>query len=422
MAEEQTLDTLHDDTEDTQPTGTGTGSEGADGKEGADGIEPTGSGAGAPSPRAGGEPAPEPTAEDLAATAAATLEAETAAAATTAAAEGGGEPAPTDGAEGSDPPVVASGVEQFLAQFGIADGLITFEAEEGVEGSVAQTKHYNDLTQEEQFNILSDLAEAGAPSAEEKYGLEQSEIGLINFVRENGGTVEEALNKMAQERVDQLRTMETASGVDYDAMGNDSMMARYLKDQDPEASEQEVTEEVARRKEGRFYEKDVESIRGSYKTEALAKANEAENTETLAFEAELEVQRGVIATAVNEVESVAGWKVNNDQKNEVLSDLLETNDDGDSKFMADVFSDPKELFRVAWLAKNAEAYIDELEKHYKRENANEYQRGKEHGINGLPSTPIGSGSSAPSGTAAPEAPAASREEKVTSTSNLWDND
>jgi len=392
LENEHTMSSLHDDDDITLDGGT----------EGEEGNKPTEPVPSAPSPREGGS-TEEPT-EPV-------------------------EPSePTEPAERSEPaeptePELpqASGVDQFLAQYGITDGMITFEA--GEEGGEPTTQHFNELSQEEQFNVLSDLANSGAPKLEEKYGLDEKEIGLVNFVRENGGDVDQILNNMAMERLEQLQMIQNATGLDFDAMDNEAMMAKYLKDQEPEATEQEIADEVARRKEGKFFEKDVASIRDAYKSNAAAEAEAAKAQEAKDFEAELEEQRGIIATAVNEVDSVIGWKVDNNQKNEILSELLETNEEGDSKFMAEVFSDPQRLFKAAWLYHNAESYVDELEKHYKREVANAFHRGKEQAINGLPTTPIGSGNTAPtSGGVKPTTPTAPREEKVTTTGNLWDNE
>jgi len=102
----------------------------------------------------------------------------------------------------------------------------------------------------------------------------------------------------------------------------------------------------------------------------------------------LEEQRSTIVTVVQDINDIAGFKVSDEDKNNILHDLLETNEYGDSLFMEEVFSDPKTLFKAAWMYKNGEAYFDNLEQYYKKEIAKAYQNGKNEALNGMPSRPI----------------------------------
>jgi len=80
---------------------------------------------------------------------------------------------PDDDLEG-----VLTGVEKFLSLHGIEGGMIQFE--DGTK------KHYDELTESEQFNVLKSIAESDKSSVEDTLGLDKDEITLLNYVRESG--------------------------------------------------------------------------------------------------------------------------------------------------------------------------------------------------------------------------------------------
>lgn len=286
------------------------------------------------------------------------------------------------GAGTSDDP--ASGIEQFLAQYGISGAIITLEDEDGV----AVNKHFNELTNEEQFNVLSDLAKSGAPSVESKYGLDPEEIGLLNFVRKSGKPVNEVIGELAEQRALEILSSQNSGVIDFQNMPDDTVTLRWLWETNPQATEEELQEELNRLKEGKFYTNNAEKLRQGYVQEAEANQARLESQEEEDRLQELENDRALIATAVSNINEVVGFSVNNDSKNEILEKLLEVNAHGDSLFMEEVFSDPEKLFKAAWLFYNSENYLDQLDQKHKRDLANEYKKGRNHAVNGLPSNPI----------------------------------
>lgn len=310
----------------------------------------------------------------------------------------------------------APGIEQFLAQYGISGGIITFEADE--EGSEAISKHFDELSPNEQFTVLSELATAGAPSMESKYGLDENEIGLLNYVRQYDGSVEEALNDMAQKRVDQIMTVQDASNVDFNSMSDDAVVTKWLKENNPEASEEDIVAELERSKESKFYESQAKTMRENFIREQVFKAEEDRAAYESEIEAEREEDRAAIATAAVEIQDVAGFVIDDAGKNEVLGKILEVNDYGDSLFMQEVFSDPEKLFKAAWLYYNADSHLDELTKKHDRDLANEYKKGRDYATNGMPSTPVsGIGSKRTTENSKGE-----RIEKTNDLSHLWENE
>jgi len=272
------------------------------------------------------------------------------------------------------------GIEQFLAGHGIIGGMITFD-----EG---ETKHFNDLTESEKFNVLNDLAKSTAPRLEEEYGLDENEIGLINFVREQNKPIEEVLEGLARTRAEQLIALSQSGSEDYSSMSDDAVTLKRLQANDPEATQEDLAEELERLKGGKFFEKNAAQYRSQFVQEQAALDAQYNAQRAAEFEQELEQDRSIIANAAQSIDNIAGWNISNDEKNEILHDLLEVNDHGDSLFMEEVFSDPNKLVKAAWLYKNAEARMDQIEAHYKKELTKEYTRGRQEALNGLSKDPI----------------------------------
>ena len=294
---------------------------------------------------------------------------------------GGDEP----GGNGEPEEEPASGLEQFLSQYGIVGGMIEFE-----EG---EQKHFNELESEEQFNILFELAQRGKSIEEQNLGLDDDEVELVNWIRNTGRPVEEAVNILAQERLAQLEALRAAGGEDFTTMSEDAIMAKWLKENNPEANEIELAEELERQKESSFFSKNANKLRSQYVAQQEQEARIEQEKREMAAEAELEEDRARIVNAAMGIKDVIGYQVSDEIKNEVLESILEVNEHGDSLFMQEVFGDPEKLFKAAWLYKFAESHVNDLETYYKKELANKYQEGRRSVTGGLPSEPVhGSGS------------------------------
>lgn len=284
-------------------------------------------------------------------------------------------------AEKASEEITGDGVEQFLSQYGIAGGIISFEGEKPGE---TEQKHFNDLSPDEQFNVLSDLAQSGATAN----SLQPQEQQIIDLAKQNNMSLDQLINELAVERAEQYLALEQSSSVDFKEMSDEAIVARWLKDNNPEASEVELAEELERNKESSFFEKNAASIREKYIDSQIQESQMRDQQAQQEQFQELEDDRSKIVEAVNGVENIMGFPVNDAVKNEVLEDLLEVNEFGDSMFMQKVFSDPEMLFKAAWLVKNAESHFDELESYWKKQAHLKYKEGFNNARNGLPTTPV----------------------------------
>jgi len=277
-----------------------------------------------------------------------------------------GEPKDNEGS------VDISGIELYLAQFDIEGGVIAFE-----DGT---TSHFNDLTPDKQAEVLQQLHETNTPAIEDVYGLDDTEVGMINYLRANNLTVEQLIETMAEERVNTILARNQSASVDYDTMPADSVYLKFLSKSDPDATEDQLEENLRIAKSASNYEKLTATLREQYKSEQLAEARSANDMEKRAQLDELEDQRRLVVDTVKGITDVAGVQVNDDVKNSILDRVLEVNDDGDSIFLGEVFSDPTKLFQAAFWYYYGEDLSRQRDEYWKKEKSMAYKRGRQDAL------------------------------------------
>ena len=283
------------------------------------------------------------------------------------------------GKEDSDDTVL-TGTEKFLAQYGIIGGMIEFE-----DGT---SKHYDELDQDEQFNVLKSIAEGVKTPIEAEYDLDGEEIELLNYIRDQKKPVNEVLQDIFAAQLEKVEALRNIVNEDYVTMSADSVYLKWLKESDPDATADELQENLEAAKKLKTFDRTAESLRKGFIQEQEREINAEEIRLANEQAKELEADRETIVNTVEGIKSIAGWEISDEQKNEILGDLLEVNSQGDSLFMERVFSNPQKLFEVAWMEKFADKNFNVMAEHYKNEISEAYKRGKNDGMKGLPGGPI----------------------------------
>ena len=279
----------------------------------------------------------------------------------------------------SEEPSAASGLELFLSQYDIEGGVITYD-----DGTTA---HISELSAEEQATILSSVASDARPSVEDQYDLDQKEIDLLNELRTSNKSVEEYVNDLAQDRFSSFRADSESREVNYKDMADDAVYIKFLREKDSDITEAQVEEGLAIAKDNPTFKTLVGGLRDNF-IFAQDKAIEANNAvQTTKATTELETDRQSIVDAASTINEVGGFEIPREVKNDVLHDLLEVNEHGDSLFLENTFSDPKTMFKTAWFSKYGEAYLSDIEKYYKQEVTKAFKRGQTTITDGLPSEP-----------------------------------
>jgi len=281
---------------------------------------------------------------------------------------------PPPGTPPAEPPVAEnmSGIELYLSQFDIEAGMIQFE-----DGTAV---HFNELDAARQAEVLQQLHGTQAAAVEDKYGLDESEIGLLNYLRSNNLSVEEMVDAMVQEKVNNMMSLQEIASENYAEMTPDALYIKFLQETSPEATPEQIASDLAKAKELSNFNKLTETLRSQFSARQEATIAEQQAAAIAEHEALIENQRQEIVSAVLPMQEIAGIPLDNNIKNAVLDRILQVNEEGDSTFSDEVFADPESLFKAAFWFTYGEAIVAQRDEYWKKEKSAAYKRGKEDAL------------------------------------------
>lgn len=274
--------------------------------------------------------------------------------------------------------VKLSGIEQYLSQFDIEGGMIQFD-----DGTMTP---FSELDPNKQAEILTNLHNSNVKSIEEKYGLDENEVGLINYLRTNDLKIEDYIESLAQERVKTALAAQEINSENYDSMSADSVYLKFLKDSNPDATTEELENDLEKAKELKSYEKSVEALRNNYKQEQNLNLQKSQDTEEKEFAVLLDNQREEVVNTAANINSISGITLNKDAKNSLLDQILNVNDSGDSVFMEEVFSDPEKVINAAFWYYYGPEIMKQKETFWKAEKSKAYKLGRESALGKAPNS------------------------------------
>ena len=290
-----------------------------------------------------------------------------------------GASAPGAGEDAAEEEVELTGVEQFLTNYGVQGGIIQYE-----DGTTAR---FSELNGTEQAEILSSLTQEAIPSIEEKYNLEDTEVNLLNTIRESGQTPEEFINNMIDYRTQTLLAQQELASIDYTAISDDAIYVKSLRDENPAITTDEIGEELAKAKELKSYTSSVSALRKGYISEQESVNYELSSQQREAFQAELEEQRYAVVQAVEDLNDIGGAPVTDEMKEFLLQDLMELNENNDPILMEKVFSDPQAMFEVNWFLNYGKDYMKNVDNYWKKEVSKAHKAGYQQATGGMPHNP-----------------------------------
>jgi hypothetical protein len=273
--------------------------------------------------------------------------------------EGSGSQEGDEGSEGTgDAPQPSSVINSFLERYGVENGTISYQ-----DGTTAV---FSELPEEEQLELLETLAQSTSPSVESEYGLIQEEIDVLNAMRNNNLTFDQIVDQVVESRL-QERELNSrfGSATDFSKVSTDDIYRTFLQEQNPEYTPEEIEEDLTLAKENKTFETTANILRGKYQEQQDKERASWLTSQRFNEQAELENDKAEIVTSVAGITEIAGWPIDDDMKNEVLEDLVDTKNQ--SKFMREVLSDPVKMFEAAWYIKNGPALFARLDTHYKEE-------------------------------------------------------
>ena len=257
----------------------------------------------------------------------------------------------------TDVPAEDSIISELLKARGISDGKITIIDEDNKESEV----NFSELSKEEQLEILNDYPET------EDNELDESEIGFINHIREKNQSIEEFLEDYKQEILATLDES-TTQNYDIDAYDDKELYLLDLKNKYDLTDEELVKELEKELKDENLFKKKVDVLRAEYKQ----LEDQYKETQKLEFAEKQQEEYNQFAQKMVDVAletpEFYGIELEDDEKNEVLSFLLDLDDKGTSEFSKSL-NDPKKLYEAAWFLRYGKESFDALKNAYESEIA-----------------------------------------------------
>lgn len=248
-------------------------------------------------------------------------------------------------------------VNDLLKLKGITDSKVTIIGEDGEEEVV----DFPTLSREEQLGILSDQESNVSDE------LDESEINLINQLRENNLTIDEWKEQYRQEVLNAAALTSPAERVyDIDDYDNQELFLLDLKNKYDLTDEELVSELEKELLNEELFTKKTAKLREEYKQlEDQYKTSQLEETERQrGFEYDKFANKMVdIATRTNEFH---GIELEDNDKNETLAYLLELDDKGLSSFYKEL-NNPEKLYEAAWYLRYGKEAFDALKNAYETE-------------------------------------------------------
>lgn len=235
----------------------------------------------------------------------------------------------------------------FLNEFGVKDGIVTYENEDGTTEEV----NFNDLDSNEKLNILRELTNPG---------LSQDEINTINYLRTNNASLQDVINYYSQVAVQNYISSSTKEYA-IDDYTDDELYIASLKEKFPDMSESDLEADLENAKSNEeLYKRKVDTIRNQYKAleEEQAKAAVKEREE------QYNTFRNSVHEALNNFKDVsmdykdeksARIQVEDSERERIYDYILRQDQNGESQMYKDL-NDTNKLARLAWFA----LYGDEM--------------------------------------------------------------
>lgn len=253
---------------------------------------------------------------------------------------------------------------QYLKDMGIADSkAIQFENEDGE----IETVDFDSLDKETQLTMLKELSDPG---------LSDHEIEVVNYLRKNNASFDDVINYFAEQRL-QSYLNENPDQVhqktySIDEYTNDELYLADLKNKYPTLTDEELLAELDSAKLNEdLFNKKTETIRQQYKEIEEQQIKDQELAEQQRYE---DLQQNIANAVLNfkevsidpdpESEDWRGIEIEDGDRQQILSYLLDQDQEGKSQLVRDI-EDPNSLIELAWYRLYGQDLVHNVTKYWK---------------------------------------------------------
>lgn len=258
-------------------------------------------------------------------------------------------------------------ITAFLKSRGVSNPEeMKFEGEDGEEEIV----NFNDLSREEQMNILLNLGESSESSDNEiESELEQDELDLLNEIRNNDLSVKEYLDWYANQAIENY--LNTNTEFQVDSLSDEELFLADLKDTLPDLTDEEALQILDQEKANEnLFNKKVERLRNIYKDKEVQQ-RQIELAELQAQqEEEIAKAREQFQATLTDLDSIGEFNLEDEDK-ERIAEFLLGSDKAGNRYFNKALNDPSTLIKMAWFALYGEESLDDYSNYFK-ERIQEY--------------------------------------------------
>ena len=260
-----------------------------------------------------------------------------------------------------------------LKEKGIKDpSQIKFEGENGE----IETRDWNDLSLEEQYNILN------TPKDTSDTDLDDQEIQLINQLRLRGITPEQFYELAKQQGVQEY-TEQIQDNTPYvvDDFTDEELFLYDLKAKAEDMSDEELYKalEAAMTNESAF-KKQTAGLREEYK-----KLEQEDKAQQQIFEAQQRQQEFVefqnqIYDNIGTIQDIGGAIELEDEDKNLIAEFILGKDNAGISYLGKALNDPEKLIKMSWFALKGEEAFEDIQNYYAEQIKLARQNGYKEGL------------------------------------------
>lgn len=275
-------------------------------------------------------------------------------------------------------------IRDLLLTKGITDPhSINYENE--TTGEIEKVDFY-DLPYEDQLEILK------SSDRDIDYDLNDHEVDVVNFLRQNNVSFEEAVEYYKRQAVEEYLKENDTIDFTVDEYTDQELFLLDLKTKYDTLTDDELQLELEKETtHPDLFKKKIDKIREEYKALEV-KAHEAEAQAEIDKENEkFEELKGSLIEVATATQEIGGLDLDDNERNQILTYILQKDVNGNSPLIKDL-DNPKTLFNIAWYAVKGPEAFEFVHDYYKKEidkrSKAAYDRGKQDAVKGMPSNPV----------------------------------
>ena len=260
-----------------------------------------------------------------------------------------------------------------LREKGIKDpNQIKFEGENGE----LETRDWNSLSLEEQYNILN------TPNEDPETDLDDQEIQLINQLRLRGISPEEfiqmAKNEGAQEYASQLTPEQNYVVDDFT---DDELYIYDMKARVPDMTEEELAASLeSAQSNPQAFEKQIAGLREEYKRLEEEEIQQEQVLNQEQQQAQFEEFQNSVYNAIGSIEDIGGSVELEDEDRDLLAEFILGRDNAGVSYLGKALNDPETLVKMSWFALRGEEALDDIQNYYAEQIKIARQTGYNEGL------------------------------------------